>query len=379
MILLAPTGTLSQSNSQRSDLLLVGTVDGVSAFVRAADGEWQLRNRGLEGTFVSSLTLLEDGTVVAGTHGLGLARSDDGGLTWNLINRGMTVYDIWVVKALVVQGRERLYAGTLPARVFVSDDRGENWRELDGITRVPRSCEWMFPPPPHVAHVLDFAALFDRLLVGIEVGALLRSDDLGETFVDMALDPDVTMVDIHALAVHPERPRRIVAATGLWGVIRSEDGGVTWDKDIDLPGIDYPVPMVIHPSQPDTLFIAGGMGFPPHWYKLGRSRARIARSLDGGKTWQRLLAGLPDGQRPCYGALAVESWPGGSAVYAVDSDGTVYESLDNGDAWRVVADTPPVSKGEQYRGLAKNRPQRMTGVDALVFSKTGQRLIDNAA
>ncbi len=359
--------------------MLVATTDGVSVFLRHTDGEWRLRNRALEGTFVSSLTLLQDGTLVAGTHGLGLARSTDGGRSWSLANRGMTVYDVWVVKACTFRGRERIYAGTLPARLFVSDDGGDHWKELPALANMPRSDEWAFPPAPHVAHVLSIEAQGDTLFVGIEVGALLRSDDGGASFTDMQLDPDVSLVDIHAIAVHPARPGRLVAATGLWGIIRSENGGGEWDRSPVLPGIDYPVPLAIHPVDADTLYVAGGRGFPPQWYQLGRSRARIARSRDGGRTWEHLWQGLPAGQRPAYGALAVSSWSGGTDVYAADTDGTIWESRDGGEHWHVAAEAAPVSKGEQYRGMARNRGASMTAVDQIVFSAAGQQLIDQAA
>ena len=57
------------------------------------------------------------------------------------------------------------------------------------------------------------------------------------------------------------------------------------------------MPIVIHPDQPDLLFLSAGVGWPAHWYKLGRARGKIFRSRDAGKTWERLLGGLPNGQR----------------------------------------------------------------------------------
>lgn len=369
MILLSPGGTLTREGEGPAQSLLVGTVEGVFLYQRIACCDWLLEKRGLEGVFVSSLTRMDNGAIIAGTHGMGVARSDDGGRTWRLCNRGLTHVDIWVVKREQLHGRERLFAGSLPAHLFVSDDGGESWCELPGLREVPSAGHWLFPPPPHIGHVKDIEAINDCLYVGIEVGALLRSDDGGRTFTELPVDPDVGEVDIHKLALNVQRPARIIAATG-WGIIISEDGGASWQKGIALPRIDYPVPLVIHPQDPDLLFVAGGEGWPPNWYALGRSRARIARSRDGGLTWERLLGGLPDGQRATYGALAIDTWPCGCAVYAADTDGQIFESCDGGDTWRVVAEAAPVSKGDQYRGLAKNRPYLM-GVDALKPGEAG--------
>jgi photosystem II stability/assembly factor-like uncharacterized protein len=305
-----------------------------------------------------------------------VARSDDGGLTWKLANAGLGQFDVWVVKAERLGGRERLFAGTLPAHLFASDDGAATWRELTALREVPSAPQWSFPPPPHQGHVLDIGVLEEKLYVGIEVGALLRSDDAGETFRELPVNPDVSEVDIHRLVLHPKRPRRIIAATG-WGMIQSDEGGTTWRKGERLPGIDYPIPLVAHPDDPDLLFVAGGEGWPPNWYQIGRSRAKIARSRDGGASWQRLLGGLPDGQRPTFGGLALEAWEGGFTVLAADTDGQIYESADGGERWSVVCEAAAVSKGEQYRGLAKGRTA-LVGTDSLVFAEAGQRRVSRA-
>lgn len=376
MILLSPGGTTVQRQAGPSARLVVGTVEGIFVFERDSQRRWLLKGRGLEGCFVSALTRLENGALIAGTHGLGMARSDDGGLTWKLANAGLTHFDVWVVKAERLGGAERVFAGTLPAHLFVSDDGAASWRELTALRDVPSAPKWSFPPPPHQGHVLDIGVLEEKLYVGIEVGALLRSDDGGESFTELPVNPDVSEVDIHRLVLHPKRPRRIIAATG-WGVIVSDDGGASWRKGERLPGIDYPIPLVAHPDDPDLLFVAGGQGWPPNWYQIGRSRAKIARSRDGGCSWQRLLGGLPDGQRPTFGGLALEAWDGSFAVFAADTDGQVYESDDGGEHWSVVAEAAPVSKGEQYRGLARGRPP-LVGTDSLVFAEAGELRVRRA-
>jgi hypothetical protein len=376
MILLSLGGTSVQRQEAPSARLVVGTVEGIFVFERDAGGRWLPAGRALEGCFVSALTRLESGALVAGTHGLGVARSDDGGITWRLANAGLSHFDVWVVRAERLGGRERLFAGTLPAHLFASEDGAASWRELAALRDVPSAPQWSFPPPPHQGHVLDIGVLHESLFVGIEVGALLRSDDGGETFRELPVNPDSSEVDIHRLALHPGRPERIIAATG-WGMIASDDRGASWRNGERLPGIDYPIPLVVHPDDPDLLFVAGGEGWPPNWYRIGRSRAKIARSRDGGRSWQRLLGGLPDGQRPTFGGLALEAWDGGFAVLAADTDGQIYESRDGGERWSVVAEAAPVSKGEQYRGLAKGRAP-LVGTDSLVFAEAGQRRVSQA-
>jgi len=252
----------------------------------------------------------------------------------------------------------------MPAHLFVSDD-GENWRELTALRDAPSRSQWFFPPPPHLGHVKEIVGHEDRLLmIGIEVGALLVSDDEGESFTELPVTADPREADIHHIAVHPAVPDRIIVSNGLAGMMTSEDRGKTWQRGPSPSGLDYPEPLVMHPDDPNLLFVAGAVGWPNHWYPINRSRSKIARTRDGGNTWERLLGGLPDGQRAIFGALTLEAWDGGYAVYAGDSDGQLFESRDGGDHWRIVAEIGPMSKGDFYRALAKGRPP-MVNIDEL--------------
>jgi photosystem II stability/assembly factor-like uncharacterized protein len=254
----------------------------------------------------------------------------------------------------------------MPAHLFVSEDGGESWRDLPALREVPGREHWFFPPAPHLGHVKDIVIDGKRVFVGIEVGALLVSEDEGRSFTALPIDPDPREVDLHRVLVHPKRPDRILISNGLAGTMVSEDRGQTWQRGLNPPGIDYPDPLVMHPDDPDLLFMAGAVGWPPHWYKIGRARTKIARSCDGGKTWERLLGGLPDGQRAIFGGLTLEAWGGGFAVYAADSDGQVFESRDGGDTWQMIAEVGPVSKGDFYKALAKGRPP-IANLDGMTF------------
>ncbi len=368
MILLSPGGAGVERHAAPSDRLAIATADGIWFLRRGADGDFSLDDKAFPGTFVSALARTADGALIAATHGFGLSRSDDEGKTWRWINRGLSQFDLWVVKALALGGRKILLAGGMPAHLFLSENGGAEWRELPALRTVPSLSSWFFPPPPHLGHVKDLVARDGALFVGIEVGALLRSEDFGATFSEIPVFPEITDRDIHRILLHPLRPARFVVATG-WGLRISEDDGATWHT-LEPAGINYPDGLVAHPDDPDLLFVSGSPGYPPNWFAINRSRSRIARSRDGGKTWQRLRTGLPSGGRPAFGALTLAAWPGGYALYAGDTDGQIFESRDEGESWEIIFETGPVSKGEHYRGLAKGRPP-MTDLDELVFGDPG--------
>jgi len=135
---------------------------------------------------------------------------------------------------------------------------------------------------------------------------------------------------------------------------------------------NYPDAVVIHPDQPDLLFMSAGVGWPVHWYELGRARGKIFRSHDAGKTWERLLGGLPNGQRALFSGLTIEARRDGYSLHAVDTDGQVFESLDGGESWTIIADVPPVSKADFYKGLVRDRV-KLANVDDIVASPTATK------
>lgn len=372
MIILSNGGDNVCRTSGRPEAIAVGTVDGV-AILTSADGNWTTHPRTLSGVSVSAVTRTADGALFAATHGAGVARSIDGGATWTWPNVGIDHLDLWSIRAGVLGGREVILAGTQPAHLYLSEDGGEHWRELRGMQDSPTRADWCFPPPPRIGHVKDVVIADDRIYAGIEIGALLVSDDEGLTFRELVLDPDPRECDVHRLLVHPARPDRLMVVNGLMGLMRSDDCGTTWRPTPMPDRTNYPDAVAIHPDDPDLIFLTAGVGWPPHWYRSGRARGKIARSRDGGQSWERLLGGLPDGQRALFSALTIAAWEGGSALYAADTDGQVFESLDGGERWTIIADVPPVSKGEFYRGLIKDRVRLSTIDDVIVNPVAGAR------
>jgi photosystem II stability/assembly factor-like uncharacterized protein len=374
MIVLSNGGSNTNTSPAPQNLIAVGTVDGVPVLQRDG-GQWSLKHHGLRGCFISAVTESAQGTLFAASHGVGVARSRDGGQTWEWVNNGIGHYDLWSARAGLLMGQPVVCVGSLPAHLYISEDDGDNWRELKSLRQVPSVSKWCFPPAPHIGHVKDIVLNGDLLMVGIEIGALLISSDLGANFRELAVDPNPVECDIHRILVHPQRPNRIIVANGIVGVMASDDGGKTWVK-VKLPrGAEYPDAMALHPDDPDLLFLCGADGWPPHWYSRGRARGKILRSRDGGRTWERLLGGLPNGQRALFSAITVSTSEEGSALYAADTDGQIFESLDLGDSWTVIADVPPVSKGEFYRALVRER-HKLANVDELVISEAAANRFD---
>jgi photosystem II stability/assembly factor-like uncharacterized protein len=358
-IALSHGGPTIYETGQQSPRVLVGTARGVTTIERSGAG-WRIAAEALTDKHIGAI-LIEprSGTVFAGAYGDGsLHASLDGGETWARRDHGLTERDVFSLEAIELEGRTRMFCGTEPAKLFVSDDLGENWRELPGLRDVPTVGSWSFPGPPHVAHAKHITV--DprdpkTMYVSIEVGGLLRSTDGGETWEDM---PGM-YEDVHRLLINPAAPQHMYVSGGA-GLWQSDDDGATWRNTTDhrheIGG--YPDQLVYHPKNPDLMFVASAKDSPGAWRANPFAGARISRSRDAGVTWQPLTNGLPDRLQGNVEAMSLEVTGPGDAcsIFAATTAGEVFVSDDAGDSWTLaLCDLAPISKGGHFVPLMAGR------------------------
>jgi photosystem II stability/assembly factor-like uncharacterized protein len=266
-----------------------------------------------------------DGAVYAGSRGEGVWRSDDGGSAWRRL--GFAQRDVF---SLAIGPDGTVYAGCEPSMLFRSRDGGETWEELESLRGIPSAPTWSFPPRPWTSHVRWIApSPHDgrRLLVGIELGGLMVSEDGGETWHDHR--PGAQR-DVHSLAWHPsERGRAYEAAGG--GAAWSEDGGLTWQPADEGRDRHYAWAVAVDPQDPETWFVSASPG-PRNAHRLGAAQARIYRRR-GGEPWESLGGGLPQPLDAMPYALVFAD---GRLVGGL-ADGRLYASEDRGDTWVELA------------------------------------------
>lgn len=366
-IFLSHSGTAMFSNPEPSRDLFVGTVEGLFHLRREDGGQWRNAGQSLADKHVCSLAREEvTGTLIAGTHNGGVAVSEDDGATWEFRNEGLASLNVFSVAASNVDGEVRLYAGTEPAHLYLSTDRGKSWTELDGLRSAPNLGDWTFPPPPHEAHVkyITFDPADPNCIYAcVEQGELLRSTDGGKVWEDLLTRAGVAKEaegDAHRLLIRPEHPDKLFMPTGF-GLFVSEDTGKTWrNLKEQLPAIGYPDPMVFDPNRQNLLFVAGGKLNPGHWIPSRNANASIARSRDGGDSWEVVNNGLPAPMTASIEAMMIESHGQSCSVFVGTTDGDVYCSTDDGESWtRIAQGLPPVSKGVHFllaKGLIGGPP-----------------------
>jgi photosystem II stability/assembly factor-like uncharacterized protein len=295
----------------------------MAVFVCTRDGPLvRLEPRG--GTWTAELLLddiepqcvaADDERVLVGTRGDGLRVSHDSGATWELVD--LPESDIFSVAIGSADGA--LYAGSEPSRLFVSRD-GDQWAELEALQEIPSRDQWSFPPRPWTHHVRWIAPdpqRAERLLVGIELGGLMYSDDGGASFSDHR--PGAKR-DTHNIAWHPSAGGRAYEAAGE-GAAWSHDGGQTWEAADEGRDLRYCWALTVDPADPERWYVSAADG--PFTAHSGRDAVgRLYRWEDG---WRALP--LPSDSMP-YALLAADG-----ELLAGMADGRLLRSSDSGESW----------------------------------------------
>lgn len=186
-----------------------------NGLIRATDGgrKWRITT-GWEVTELRDVTVDPNtpGTVYF-SHTEGIRKTTDGGNTWQPADTGIRE------KYCETLQTDRTRAGRVIAGcvngVFLTEDGGASWRRTGAegiqVRRVVQS--------PHQP---------EQWLAGTQVAGLLRSTDGGRTWEaagDVAVER--TLYDI---AYDPTQPGRIALGGWSTGVMVSEDNGKTWER-----------------------------------------------------------------------------------------------------------------------------------------------------
>jgi Tat protein translocase TatC len=193
-------------------VLYAGTGSGV---YRSKDGgeRWVADNQGLSNLLVRALVVDHQGTMYAGTTGMGLYRKLAGSAQWTRITPSRLSHPrdqlpANFVRSLVVDKTGSIYAGTADNGVYVSTDRGETWRVIGGQLAN--------------ASVRGIVIGESSWFVGTGVG-MYRSSDRGKTW--MQINDGLTERAIQSFAVG--RDGTVYAGTS-GGVFKTEDHGAHW-------------------------------------------------------------------------------------------------------------------------------------------------------
>jgi photosystem II stability/assembly factor-like uncharacterized protein len=309
----------------RSTIHVYAGAETGGLFRKAADDpHWQPLTRGLPSACeVRAIAVHphEPTIVFAGTQE-GPYRSADGGDTWERLEFPGPERVVWSFAFHPTNDRV-VYCGTAPGAVFRSEDGGDQWRRLP--TDLGSDVVRMEFPTRTIAVAID-PAHPDHLYVALEVGGVIRSLDGGATWqtINDGLTPNVGRLDLHGIQVSAAQPDTVFISVRE-GLMYSRDRGEGW-QSIDLSQVSpitYCRDLRVAPDDPRTLYVSLG--------KAARSgEGALVRSRDLGTTWERVDRGLTPKSTMMAVALTARQ---PSNIYCCTRDGEVFGTHDGGSTW----------------------------------------------
>jgi hypothetical protein len=328
--LASPIVTTGETTMIEDKVFLACCSQGVTRAERGPDGEWTVTTH-LEDVEVTCLAddPRRPGLVLAGAADGGIWRSRNRGTSWEKAGSAGAI-----VKSMAVSSVDPrlVFAGGKPASVYRSDDGGTTWREMLGFRRTPNRWWWFSPaePPDFRPYVLSIAPSPidpDVLLAGVEFGAVVRSEDGGETW---SRHRTGALRDSHSLKFHQADGNWLYQAGGTGGGASfSNDGGVTFQKAGRELDAHYGIVCAADPERPEFWYVCVGLspgdafGDEPH--------AHLYRA-EAGAGWHP-IGWDPHPLRETPTAL-VTLPQGPGALLAGVKGGDVYYTADYGDSWR---------------------------------------------
>ncbi|MEJ2400536.1 MAG: hypothetical protein P8Y52_03990 [Xanthomonadales bacterium] len=321
-------------------------------------GVWKTENRGTTWTSVfdgqgsysigcvtldpndNDVIWVGTGENVSGRHvgyGDGVYKSLDGGATWKNMGLeasehiGMIRVDPRDSDVVYVAAQGPLWSGGGERGLYKTTDGGESWQRIlgggdyTGVNEVH-----LDPRDPDVIYAVRHQRFRNvaALINGGPESGIFKSTDGGATWVELTNGlPEEDMGKI-GLAISPVDPDVVYATIELGartgGFWRSTDAGGSWEKRNE--------------------YLSGGTG--PHYYqelfasphhldRVYQMDAMLHITHDGGKTFEQ----QPMGHRHSdHHAMAFDPDDPDYVMYG--TDGGLYESFDDGETFRFVANLP---------------------------------------
>jgi hypothetical protein len=246
-----------------------------------------------------------------------------------------------------------LYAGGDPGALFESRDAGASWTLNEALWEEQQRSTWQPGGGGLCLHsIVPWPGEPDRLAIGISAAGVWLTDDAGRSWrrgnkglVARYLPEDAreesTALCVHHLERAPLRPERIFLQFH-GGVYRSDDAGETW---IDIAGglpADFGFPLAVDPADPDSAYVIPLVADVDRTTPDGR--LRVYETRDAGETWTPRGDGLP--QEHAYLTVLRQAFgtTGEGAdlqMYFGCTSGAVYGSGDAGATWFSLADSLP--------------------------------------
>jgi photosystem II stability/assembly factor-like uncharacterized protein len=205
------------------------------------------------------------------TDGANIYKTTDCSRSWQTVYVESRPTERIVALAIDYGNSQTLYTALRGGDILVSSDGGGSWQP---VKRLPFQVEYLASDPLMPRRI--YVASYDQ--------GLVRSDDGGVTWKDLRapLEKFTDNKMFHRLVLHPSRVNSVFWVS-KYGILRSDDAGVNWQEIrlITPPGSVSIYAFGINPKDENELYYTGTI--------LGENNAPVRstfyKSVDGGKTW----------------------------------------------------------------------------------------------
>lgn len=254
---------------------------------------------------------------------------------------------IWKIESQAIGPIKRVFIGTEPAALFLSEDNGESFKELTGLSTHASRSSWQGggkgSNSPFLHTLVTNPTDSNDLMVGISCAGVFNSIDLGNNWKpsnkglkSFFLPNTETEVghDPHIILRHPKDPN-VLWQQNHCGIYRSIDGGQTWDDVSDPSGkAAYGFSMVIDETDIKTAWVIPAQSDDLR-YPI-QNKLAVYKTTNAGKTWSSLTNGLP--QEAAFDLVLRAGFAKQNQVMAFGTNnGNLYLSENNGENWQVLS------------------------------------------
>ena len=269
--------------------------------------------------------------LITNSYGGGVFVSEDGAKSWSAASKGYTGCE--VADIAVASDDPLKTVAVARSSVFKSTDGGTNWFGIGAM--------WMrfnnVPSGPLEIRSVAIHPLNSNIMVSTDQASrIYKTTDGGgswrtvfqlpgdelRTIVYAPSNPNILYAGCTIFGGYQiDRPYPFDPSLPSYGVLKSTDGGETWQyannglesttKDINH--------IAVHPTNPDTVY-------------LGELNSGVYKSVDGGRSWFKSSTGIVV---PDVRAIAID-YSNPSVVYAGSQRGGIYKSTNSGQEWRPI-------------------------------------------
>ncbi|MFQ3293280.1 MAG: hypothetical protein ACI9PP_001288 [Halobacteriales archaeon] len=307
-------------------MLIAGTEDGAYQVTGVRDGRDSEVQKILETPRVERVRQFNGLDGVFAATAVGLYYSANGS-DWADLD--VPEDPVWAVT--VSPPGDHLFAGTVPANVYVSSLPGDGvspgtleWRELEDFHELPSRDEWGVPRHNNMARVRDLCIHPEspnRLVAGVEPGGVHVSADGGETWEERN---EGVHDDIHSL--HVVANGEYIAATGR-GLYRTVNAGRSWTR-LDENVEQRYFRTVYHYD--GALYASAACVPPSNYWETAAADPALFKCTDN--------TSLESVDSPCPDEVVVGWTTTDETLIGTTHRGTILET--QGDTWEIVGELP---------------------------------------